>query len=60
MWKIDFPDMKPFLRILLPAAVCGLLLGGAGAFVLVKYRRNSARHRADNDFMLDDDDESAE
>ena len=37
-----------------------LLLGGAGAFVLVKYRRNSARHRADNDFMLDDDDESAE
>ena len=27
MWKIDFPDMKPFLRILLPAAVCGLLLG---------------------------------
>ena len=36
-----------------------LLLGGAGAFVLVKYRRNSARHRADNDFMLDDD-ESAE
>ena len=26
MWKIDFPDMKPFLRILLPAAVCGLLL----------------------------------
>ena len=40
--------------------LCGLLLGGAGAFVLVKYRRNSARHRADNDFMLDDDDESAE
>ena len=37
-----------------------LLLGGAGAFALVKYRRNSARHRADNDFMLDDDDESAE
>lgn len=37
-----------------------LLLGGVGAFVLVKYRRNSARHRADNDFMLDDDDESAE
>ena len=27
MWKIDFPDMKPFLRILLPAAECGLLLG---------------------------------
>ena len=27
MWKIDFPDMKPFLRILLPAALCGLLLG---------------------------------
>ena len=38
----------------------GLLLGGAGAFVLVKYRQTSARHRADNDFMLDDDDESAE
>lgn len=37
-----------------------LLLGGAGAFVLVKYRQTSARHRADNDFMLDDDDESAE
>ena len=37
-----------------------LLLGGACAFVLVKYRRNSARQRADNDFMLDDDDESAE
>ena len=36
------------------------LLGGAGAFVLVKYRQTSARHRADNDFMLDDDDESAE
>ena len=37
-----------------------LLLGGAGAFGLVKYRQTSARHRADNDFMLDDDDESAE
>ena len=27
MWKIDFPDMKPFLRILLPAAVQAKLLG---------------------------------
>ena len=44
----------------LTLALCRRLLGGAGAFVLVKYRQTSARHRADNDFMLDDDDESAE
>ena len=49
--KIETMDSHP-----LPADAAG----GAGAFVLVKYRRNSARHRADNDFMLDDDDESAE
>lgn len=54
------PSSKPDQQTAILALIAMLALGAAGTFMLFKNKGNSKKNRADNDFLMDDEDDEAE
>lgn len=54
------PSSKSDQQTAILALIAMLVLGAAGTFMLFKNKGNGKKNRADNDFLMDDEDDEAE
>ena len=54
------PSSKSDQQTAILALIAMLVLGAAGTFILFKNKGNGKKNRADNDFLMDDEDDEAE
>ena len=54
------PSSKSDQQTAILALISMLVLGAAGTFMLFKNKGNGKKNRADNDFLMDDEDDEAE